>query len=151
MPDNAEGRKLLHADELCEIKYVGGHRIVAIARPGAVTVPAQIRSDHIPVVAQCLRRPIPAAAVIAAAVQKNEWRRGRITPVGVVQAQPLRNKKPRLRRAHCGTQRPDLDRARAPRVSGPAARVTYGLESTARASPCASPRLLPGTDRPAPV
>ena len=70
MTDNADGCKRLCMDELGQIKYVGRHWVVAIARPSAIAVSAQIGRDDMPILAQCLRRPIPAAAVITATVQQ---------------------------------------------------------------------------------
>ncbi len=71
-------------DDLREVIDIGCHRVVAIRGPGAIAVTAQIRGHHVPVGAQAVRHPIPASAMISAAVQEQQRRGLRISPIDVV-------------------------------------------------------------------
>ena len=51
---------------------------------------AQVRGDHVVAVAQALGDPVPVAAVVPAAVNQQQGRRAFVSPVDVVQSNPLR-------------------------------------------------------------
>ena len=76
-------------DQHRDIQRVKDREIGAVARPVAVAMAAQIGCDHVPMMPQCARRPVPAARVIAAAVEQQEQRRAVVAPVEVMQIQPL--------------------------------------------------------------
>ena len=58
---------------------------------------AQIGRQNMPVAAQRRRDPIPVAAMVAPAMHEQQRRRGRVTPIDIVQSQPLREVDPRGR------------------------------------------------------
>ena len=66
-------------------------RIIAIADPVAVTVASVIERDHMPVLAQLLGHPVPAARMVAPAVHEDQRGLSAIAPVEIVQAQALRD------------------------------------------------------------
>jgi hypothetical protein len=84
-------------DQLREVVDEGVHRVVAFGRPFAVAVAAQVGADDVPVAAQFLGHPVPAAAMIAPAVLEDQQGRLRVAPVDVVQAQALRDEAVRSR------------------------------------------------------
>ena len=65
--------------------------IIAVRRPGAIAVAAQIGGNDVPIFCQLFSHPIPAAAVIAPAVLEDQRRRVAIAPIDIVQAQALRD------------------------------------------------------------
>src|SRR5204863_6359834 len=88
-------RQALLVDQLSEIVDIGGGRIIAVRRPLAVAVAAQIGRQHMPIPAQGARDPIPIAAVVATTVDQQQGRRGGVTPIHIMQPQPLREIDPR--------------------------------------------------------
>ena len=82
-------RQVLLVDELRQVVDVGRHRVIAVRRPLAVAMPAEIGADHVPVLAQSLRHPVPVPAVIAPAVNEEKRRRFRVAPVDIMQTQTL--------------------------------------------------------------
>src|ERR1700674_2365419 len=77
--------------DLRQVVDIGCHRVITVRGPGAVAVAAQIRGHDMPVGAQAVGHPIPAAAMVPSAVSQQQWRCRRIPPVDVVQLQALRN------------------------------------------------------------
>ena len=90
-------------DQLGKVVDESIHRIVSVGRPGAVAVAPRVRRDDMPVLAQFLRHPVPAAAVVTAAVLQNQRRRIGVAPIDIVQPQPLRDKDVRSRTVNCHT------------------------------------------------
>src|SRR5262249_16444524 len=95
MRHDGHGRELLLMDELGEIVDVARHVVIAVGRPLAVAVTAQVGRDDVPLVPQPRGDPIPVAAMIAPAVEQDQRRRPRIAPVDVMQAQTLGEIDPR--------------------------------------------------------
>ena len=83
-------------DQLREIVDVAIHRIVAVRRPLAIAVAAQVGRNDVPVGAQGLSHGVPVAAMVATAMHEQQRRRVRVTPLHEVQALALGEK--RLRR-----------------------------------------------------
>ena len=100
MRDDRHRRQVLLVDELREVVDEFRHAVIAVRWPFAVAVAAQVRGDHVPVLAQCGGHPVPGAAVIPAAMQQQQRRRAFIAPVDVVQAQSLREIAVRRRARH---------------------------------------------------
>src|SRR5262245_14505137 len=108
-------------DELGQVVDVPGHRVAAVRRPLTVSVPAKIRRDDMPVLAESFRRPVPVPAMIPTAVEEKERRLVRITPIDVVETQPLRVVRVRGRAWHTRRQYHDLPgtgRAPLPTTAG---------------------------------
>ncbi len=76
-------------DKLGEIINESVHRIIAFRRPFAVSMPAKIRANHMPIVAQLFGHPIPIPAVISTPVLQNQRRRVGIAPIDIIKAQTL--------------------------------------------------------------
>ena len=95
MRDDRRRRQTLLMDQLREIVDIGGGRIIAVGRPLAVAVTAQIGRQHMPIPAQGARDPIPIAAVVTPAMHQQQGRRGRVAPIHIMQPQPLREIDPR--------------------------------------------------------
>ena len=105
--DDRDRGLLLLVYELRDVGDVVDHRVVATEHPLGITVATQVRSDDVVVAAQVLRYPVPVAAVVAAAVDEQQGRGSFVSPIGVMQAQPLREVRARCRpRDRCGHVRP---------------------------------------------
>ena len=89
--NDRQRRQLLLVDQLREVIDAGAHRIVAISRPAAVAVTAQVRRDDVPVMAQFLGHPVPAAAMVPPAMQQDQGRRIGIAPIDIMKAHALRD------------------------------------------------------------
>ena len=89
MGDDGHGGQALLVDELGQIVEVAGHGVAAVRRPLAVTVPAQIGSDDVPLLPERFRRPVPVPAMIPPPVKEEEGRLVRVAPVHVVEAAAL--------------------------------------------------------------
>src|SRR6266478_876970 len=100
MADHGHGRKLALMNELGEIVDKTRHGVAAVLRPLAVAMPAQIGRDDVPAVAKPLHHPVPAARMIAAAMDQHQRRRVRIAPIEIMQTQALRNVGMRDRALH---------------------------------------------------
>src|SRR5713226_9321574 len=87
--DDRDGREPLLVDELRQVVDVARHRVATVRGPLAVAVAAEVGRDHVPVVAERLRRPVPVAAVVAPAVEQHERRLLAVAPVHVVKPQAL--------------------------------------------------------------
>ena len=79
-------------DQLREIVDITSNCIIAVRRPLAVAMAAQIRRQNMPVVPECVGDPVPVATVVTPAVDEKKWRPAGITPIDVVQPQSLRKK-----------------------------------------------------------
>ena len=97
MRHDGHWRQFLLMDQLGQVVDIGGGRVIAVGRPLAVAVAAQIGGEDVPVMAQRLRQPIPVAAMVAPAMDEEERRRAGVAPVDIVQPQPLREIDPRGR------------------------------------------------------
>src|SRR6266542_2432040 len=86
--DRDRGQPLL-VDELGEVVDIAGHRVAPIRRPLAVAMAPQVGRDHVPVVPERGRGPVPVPAVITPAVDQEQRRLAGIAPVHAVQPQPL--------------------------------------------------------------
>ena len=80
MRDDRHRRQLLLMDQLAEIVDIGRGRVVAVGRPLAVAMAAQIGRQHMPVAAQRRRDPVPVAAMVAPAMHEQQRRRARDCP-----------------------------------------------------------------------
>src|SRR5258708_7455293 len=106
MADQGHGRKLALMNELREIVDKARHGIAAVLRPLAVAMPAQIGRDDMPAVAKPLHHPVPAARMVAAAMDQHQRRCVRIAPIEIMQTQALRNVGVRGRAWHGHFYRP---------------------------------------------
>ena len=52
----------------------------------------QVRCNDVPIMAQFLSHPVPAARMVAAAMDQEQGRRIGISPIDIVQPKALRNK-----------------------------------------------------------
>ena len=77
-------------DELGKVVDHVVSRIIAIADPVAVTVASVIERDHMPVLAQLLGHPVPAARMVAPAMHQHQRRRVAIAPIDIIESQALR-------------------------------------------------------------
>ena len=89
MGDDRDRRQPLLMDELVDVVDVRRHGVVAVRRPLAVAMPAQVGTDDVPVVTQGLRHPVPVAAVVPPAVDQEQRRRVGVAPIDVVKTQTL--------------------------------------------------------------
>src|SRR5205823_1167564 len=71
--------------------------IIAVGRPLAVAMAAQVRRQDMPVLAQRIGNPVPVAAVVAPTMDEEQRRPCRIAPIDIMQAKPLREIDPRSR------------------------------------------------------
>ena len=71
-------------DQLGEIINISRDCVIAVGRPLAVAVTAQIRRQNMPVMPQCIGDPIPVAAVVAPAMDEEKRRRLRIPPINIM-------------------------------------------------------------------
>src|SRR5258708_28146753 len=67
------------------------HGVAAILRPLAVAMPAQIGLNDVPAVAKPLHHPVPAARMVAGAMDQQQLLRLRIAAIEIMQAQALRD------------------------------------------------------------
>ena len=125
--DDRHRRQLLLMDQLREVVDVGGHRIAAVRRPLAVAMTAQIGREDVPVATQRRGDPVPVAAMIPPAMDEQQRRRARISPIDIVQPQPLREINARGRsgavEGHRYGSPPDM--RRPPRAQGRQAGVGF--------------------------
>ena len=91
MGDDGDWGQVVEQHELGQVEDIAHDRVIAGPAPPAVAVPAQVGADDVPVFAQRLRCPVPAAAVIAPAVKQDQRRCLRVAPVGVVKLRALRD------------------------------------------------------------
>ena len=78
-------------DQLGKVIDEGIYLVIAVRRPGAVAMTAQVRRDDVPVLGQFLGHPVPAAAMVAPAMLKDQRRGIGIAPIDIVEAQALRD------------------------------------------------------------
>ena len=86
--DRPPGFQRIH--QLAQVKHVVRNGVGSTDRPVGVTVTAQVRCYNVEVLTQIERDEIPAAAMVAAAVNQDSERLVGIAPIDVVQLQPLR-------------------------------------------------------------
>ena len=85
------GAKSSWVDQLRDVVDHVLRLVDAVRHPFAVAMAAMVERDDVPVVAQRLGRPVPAAAMVLAAMDQEKRRRSGIAPVDVMQPQPLRD------------------------------------------------------------
>ena len=82
-------RQLLLMNQLRQVVDIAAHGVVAVGRPLAVAMAAQVRRDDVPVIAEAFGHPVPVPAVIPPPVHQQQRRRVRIAPVDVMQPEAL--------------------------------------------------------------
>ena len=85
MGDDRGRGELFVPDQLGEIDRVGGQRIVAVRRPVAVAMAAQVQREDAIVVAQVAGDEIPAVGVIIAAMDQDDRRGVTTRPFEIMQ------------------------------------------------------------------
>src|SRR5579863_3470744 len=82
-------------DQLAEVEDVIGNRIGAADRPIRVAVSTQIERNYVKVSSQVERHKIPSPRMIASAMDQDGERLARVTPIDIVELEPLRIKEMR--------------------------------------------------------
>jgi hypothetical protein len=78
-------------DELGKVVDHVLHVVISIADPVRIAVAAMVEGDDVPVLTQFLRHPVPAARMIAPAMDEHQQRFFGIAPIEVIEAQALRD------------------------------------------------------------
>jgi hypothetical protein len=92
MGDNVDLLMSERIDQIGEVEHMIRTEIRAVGRPVAIAMSAQVGRDHVPVMPERARGPVPTARMIAPTVYENEQRRTVVSPVYVVELQSLRDK-----------------------------------------------------------
>jgi len=92
MRDDGNRAAVELVDQLGEVIDEAIDRVIAVGRPGAVAMAAQIGRDDVVMVAQPFGDPVPVAAMVAAAVDEQQGRCARIAPIDIMELEPLRDK-----------------------------------------------------------
>src|SRR3546814_16195392 len=87
MRDDRQRAEIELMDQLREVIDEAVHVVIAVRRPGAVAMPAQVGGDDMITALQLLCDPVPVAAMVAAAVEEQEWRGAAIATGDIVQLQ----------------------------------------------------------------
>src|SRR3546814_6054110 len=91
MRDDRQRAEIELMDQLREVIDEAVHVVIAVRRPGAVAMPAQVGGDDMITALQLFGDPVPVAAMVAAAVDEQPWRGAAVAPVDIVQLQPMRD------------------------------------------------------------
>src|SRR3546814_7960005 len=74
MRDDRQRAEIELMDQLREVIDEAVHVVIAVRRPGAVAMPAQVGGDDMITALQLFGDPVPVAAMVAAAVDEQQWR-----------------------------------------------------------------------------
>ena len=86
MGNDGHGCKVQLMHKLGEIVNKGRHFVVAVGLPLAVPMASQVGCYDVPILAQFLRCPVPAAAMITPAMDQEQRRRVGVAPIHMMQA-----------------------------------------------------------------
>jgi hypothetical protein len=90
----ADHGEIVELESLHQLGHVEDELRLAVHasdRPGAVAVTAKIRGDDVVVTTQVAGHPVPAAGVVPTAVDQEQRGRTLVSPVHVVEPEPLRD------------------------------------------------------------
>ena len=97
MPHDRHWRSVEQIDEQSKVIDKRGDRICPGGRPGAVPMSPQIGRDHVKILRQDTRGPVPAMRMIESAMDQDQQRGRRISPVQIMEARPQGGEEMRCR------------------------------------------------------
>lgn len=89
MGNHRERCKPLLMDQLSKIIQVARMAITAAHYMGGITMTSEVGRNDVKSISKSLRNPVPIMTVVSIATHKQQWWRVRVSPVQIMEPEPL--------------------------------------------------------------